>query len=341
MTYGRHIRPMAWYRLVLLDLVLLGLSLLAFAYFHHVRPTAGGQGQVITPMGDPTVSAPSEPAPSREPEPGSSSDPSDPSSGEPDYSYLGLGAKFYDKFNLDGTVTVTENSYVSGRVAIYLSEIVFGDSVCHIADVYLCDVSDFRTVLARDTFGRNITEPVESMSSRVNALLAINGDYYASHAKSFIVRNGVLYDDSDADDDICVLYSDGTMVSYYEDDFDPRAAIDKGAWQSWSFGPKLLDNGQIPSDYNTKVYTNNPRAAIGYFEPGHYCFVAVDGRSNVSKGLNMTQLSSLFQTLGCVDAYNLDGGNTTVMYMNDQLINVRSGSGTRPCSDALVIVDKG
>ena len=32
---------------------------------------------------------------------------------------------------------------------------------------------------------------------------------------------------------------------------------------------------------------------IGYYEPGHYCFVAVDGRSDKSKGLTMAQLSEL------------------------------------------------
>lgn len=334
MSYDRNTRPMAWPKLLVTDILLLGISLLVFAYFHHVRPQKGGPGQVITPM----VSA--SPTPSGNTvSPGQTSAPSSDTSGETDYSYLGLGAKFYDKFNLDGSVTVTENSYVGGRVAIYLSEIVYENSVCHVADIYLCDVSNFRTVLAEDTFGRNITEAVESMSRRVGGILAINGDYYGSHAKSFIVRNGVLYDDSKADDDICVLYSDGTMVSYYEDDFDVNAAIAGGAWQAWSFGPKLLDNGQRPSSYNSKVSPRNPRAALGYFEPGHYCIVAVDGRTDESAGLTLPQLSALFMTLGCTDAYNLDGGNTTAMYLNGTLTNVRSGSGTRPCSDAVVIVD--
>ncbi len=329
MPYSRHTRPMAWYKLAVIDLLVLGSSLLLFSYFHHVRPTEGGPGTVITL---PTTA----PRPTETPTPGGSSS---SESDKPDYSYLGLGEKFYDKFNLDGSVTVTEHSYVSGKVAVYLSEIVYEDSVCHVADIYLCDVTDFRTVLAKDRFGRNITESVESMSERVNAVVAINGDYYGAHSNSFIVRNGVLYDDSRADDDICVLYADGTMVSYYEDGFDTQAAIDNGAWQAWSFGPKLLDNGERPESYNSKVSPRNPRAALGYYEPGHYCIVAVDGRSDISSGLTLPQLSGLFQTIGCTDAYNLDGGNTTAMYMNSTLTNERSGSGTRPCSDAVVIVD--
>jgi len=428
MKYSKKTPPMKLARLIICDVLALGLSLLTFAYFHHVIPQEGGPGTVIR-VDDPVSSAPDiipedanyvwsvdvtvldattrlclsqegtvvqcEPSDGlltgltastavcelldRALSVGKLSEGSvgltlaQESDGQnyitpftalyedaeahlvgegslatvaASVPSLGIGAKFFDKFRFDGTTTVTETAYVSDSIAVYVSQVEYNGAVCHVADIYLCDVHDYRTVLAKETFGKHFTEPVESMAKanskypgRVDAILAINGDYYGTHANSFIVRNGILYDNSKADDDICVLYADGTMVSYYEDSFDKEAAVEKGAWQAWSFGPKLLDNGEIPSSYNSSVSPYNPRTAIGYYEPGHYCFVTVDGRSDESRGLRLKQLSEFFASLGCVDAYNLDGGNTSAMYFNGELTNVRSGNGNRPCSDAIIIAD--
>ncbi len=263
----------------------------------------------------------------------------------PDYSYLGLGAKFYDRFNLDGSVTVTDNSYVSGRVSITLTEIEYEGAVCHVADVYVCDIENYGTVFAKDRYGISWSnkEPTPDMAERSGAILAVNGDYYAGRSGSFLVRNGVLYDDSDADDDVCVLYADGTMETYYEDEFDPQTVIDRGPWQVWDFGPKLMDNGEkMPEDFefNSSVNPRNPRTAIGYYEPGHYCIVAVDGRNGVSRGLTLHQLSAFFaDELGCTDAFNLDGGQTSVMYFNGRVVN-DPYKGGRECSDIIGITDK-
>ena len=65
----------------------------------------------------------------------------------------------------------------------------------------------------------------------------------------------------------------------------------------------------------------NPRSVIGYYEPGHYCFVLVDGRRKYSRGLTMKELSQLMYTLGCVRAYNLDGGATAHMTWLNSVIN--------------------
>ena len=330
MSYSKETRPMKLWRLIVLDLLIFAVSILTFAYFHHVRPREGNSGTVITPIG-----TPSQTASANQPTESGESD----VSGKTGYSYLNLGAKFYDKFNLDGSVTVTDDSYVSGRVAIYISEVEYLGAVCHIADIYLCDVTDFRTVLAKDKFGKNYNESTPSMAARVNAILAVNGDYYGTHAKSYIVRNGKLYDDSKADDDICVLYSEGTTVTYAEKEFDCNYATSHGAWQAWSFGPKLLTDGKAMTKFNSKVNPPNPRTAIGYYEPGHYCIVAVDGRSDESGGLTTRELSLFFESLGCADAYNLDGGNTTVMWYNGETINVPSNGTGRNCSDAIYIAD--
>ena len=88
----------------------------------------------------------------------------------------------------------------------------------------------------------------------------------------------------------------------------------------------------------TAVSYPNPRSAIGYYEPGHYCFVVVDGRQNgYAKGMNIPQLATLFEELGCTRAYNLDGGGSAVMVFNHERYSKQSNGGGRELGDILLI----
>ena len=108
----------------------------------------------------------------------------------------------------------------------------------------------------------------------------------------------------------------------------------------WKFGPKLLDADGVPmTTFNTSspIKWENPRSAIGYYEPGHYCFVVVDGRQDgYSRGLKIEELAKLFADLGCKAAYNLDGGASAVMTFNDAIYS-RPSNGGRALGDALLI----
>ena len=65
--------------------------------------------------------------------------------------------------------------------------------------------------------------------------------------------------------------------------------------------------------------------------------MVVDGRGE-SDGLTLTELSKLFESLGCRAAYNLDGGNSSIMVWQGEVINAPSGGG-RESSDALLIAE--
>ena len=84
----------------------------------------------------------------------------------------------------------------------------------------------------------------------------------------------------------------------------------KKPYQIWTFGPQLLVDGQVPASFaNGKA---NPLCAIGYYEPGHYCFVLVDGRQKgYSWGMAHADLAQVFYDLGCKVAFNLDGGRSS------------------------------
>lgn len=240
----------------------------------------------------------------------------------------------------DGEVIQEENHYQSGNLSITLSTGYAYDCKVHIADIYIRDISCFRTVLAKDTYGRNLMEQPKTMAQRAGAVVSLTGDYYSLRSKGVVLRNGVLYRSAqDPNQDTCVLYWDGRMETFEAGTIDIDNEIAKGAYQIWSFGPMLLDeNGKKKMSFHSGVEAPNPRSVIGYFEPGHYCFVAVDGRNKDSEGIAMKNLSELMEYLGCVRAYNLDGGRTAQMLAGTAAYNVPYQGG-REVSDMLVIVD--
>ena len=253
------------------------------------------------------------------------------------------GERFLDKFCYGGGVDITENGYRSERVSVTVARrrvYLDGQPVMYfLADIYVRNLACLRTALAEDTFGR--ADAVERIAADAGAIIAISGDYYSARERSLVIRNGETYRTSvSGGRDVCVLYADGTMAAYDSKTADVAQIVADGAWQAWNFGPMLLTaDGQPMQKFNTNVATRNPRSAIGYYEPGHYCFLVVDGRSKgYSVGITMAQLSELFYALGCKAAYNLDGGATAVMATASGALNEQTDT-RRECSDILYIID--
>ncbi len=251
-----------------------------------------------------------------------------------------FGDSFPDKFT-QGDVVKTRTGYQSENVNITLKGFKANGQRFYVADIYIKDISCLMTTFAQDTFGRGFREPTTTLNRKLGGIIAINGDYYGARSDGIVIRNGVLYRAEDFPKrDVCVLYWNGVMETYDPVLFDANAAMRDGAYQAWNFGPKLLDeNGAAMEHFNSTVDSPNPRTALGYYEPGHYCFVVVDGRQGNYHGMTLRQLSALMQQLGCVRAYNMDGGNTSVMVVGNRVVNHPSGGG-RKTSDIISIVDK-
>ena len=249
-----------------------------------------------------------------------------------------LAEKFADRFT--DSVTVTENSYTSPDISITVDEVNEENLTYYVADIYVRNIDCFQTALAENTYGSGFRDSIEDMAVLNNALLAVNGDYYGNTTEGVVIRNGVIYRANPTNCDVCVLYYDGSMKVMPGSSFSVEEAVEDGAWQAWTFGPALLDAGGNPitAFASTSRITNaNPRTAIGYYEPGHYCLIVVDGRGE-SAGLSLPDMSALFHDLGCKAAYNLDGGNSSIMVWQSEVINDPSGGG-RESSDALLIAE--
>ncbi len=250
--------------------------------------------------------------------------------------------KFSDKFT--DTVVSTDTSYSSPNLSVQLTynsydtnkldhtqngkHEKYGSKISYVlADIYVGDITCLQTCFAQDMYGVGYSEKLSDMSERMKSVLAVNGDSYSNSRhknNGTIIRNGVIYRAQPTDMETCVLNWDGTMKIYNPEEIDTQKLIDSGAYQSWIFGPSLLDeDGKAKDTFRTWSYIteSHPRTAIGYYEPGHYCLLVVDGRQKDSRGMFLEEMTALFEQLGCRAAYNLDGGHCSFMTFQGQVAN--------------------
>ena len=219
------------------------------------------------------------------------------------------------------------------------------DTDIYVATVTLSDITSLRSAFAEGTYGKNITAKTSEIAEGVNALLAINGDYYGVQESGYVIRNGILYRSSarNGQQDL-VIYSDGSTEFISEDDVTAEELMEKGAWQVLSFGPALISDGEISVSEEEEVgkaMESNPRTAIGFLEDGSLVFVVSDGRTEKSEGLSLYEMAEFLTSIGVVNAYNLDGGGSSTMVYGGELINNPTTSGRsikeRAVSDILYI----
>jgi exopolysaccharide biosynthesis protein len=246
----------------------------------------------------------------------------------------------------------TDTSYTSADSSINISTVATGsgDSTVtyYVADVVLSDATILQSAFADNSFGENITETTSATAAAHDAVFAINGDYYGFRDTGIVIRNGVVYRDEGARQGLA-FDRDGTGRVYDETGTTAAQLVADGVWNPLSFGPAVLEDGQVVDGIedvevdtnvgNHSIQGEQPRTAVGVIGTNHLVFVVVDGRSpGYSAGVTMTGLAEIMQGLGATTAYNLDGGGSSTMYFNGQLVNDPLGRGKeRGTSDILYI----
>ena len=225
--------------------------------------------------------------------------------------------------------------YQDDGVKITIERVTSGsgnDTVTYfVADVILSDATTLLSAFAKNKFGTNIIEKVTTIADHNNAVFAVNGDYYGFRSDGILIRNGVIYRNNPARVGLAI-YTDGSMRVYDETRTDAESLLAEGVWNTLSFGPVLIENGVIRTDYtgiwidtnfgNRTIERANPRTGIGLIDENHFVFIVADGRSKgYSRGLTLTEFALIFADLGCTEAYNIDGGGSSAMYFMGELVN--------------------
>ena len=239
--------------------------------------------------------------------------------------------------------TPKDSAITPAEPQIEISTCRVNDTNVYVADILLPSVESLKSAFAQDTYGRKITATTSDTATENDALLAINGDFYGARERGYVIRNGVLYRDTPSNADVLCIYTDGRMEIVDPQEKSAQELLDNGAWQVFSFGPGLLEDGEILVDTNDEVgmaMASNPRTAIGMIEPNHYIFVVSDGRTSDNEGLSLYELADFMKNLGVATAYNLDGGGSSTMVYQGEIINTPSSgrhSRERSVSDIVYI----
>ena len=230
---------------------------------------------------------------------------------------------------------VTDTSYSDGNISVTLTEKTVNETQVYVADINLSSSDYLKTALAQNSYGTNVTAKTSVTAAENNAILAVNGDYYGANSSGYVIRNGVVYRDSvreDASNGDLAIYKDGSFKIIYEDQVSVDQLVQDGVVNLLAFGPSLVENGEISVDTNTEVgqaMSSNPRTAIGIIDEDHYIIVVSDGRTSESKGLSLYQMAEVMKSYGVKTAYNLDGGGSSTLYFNGQVINKPTTGGSK------------
>lgn len=233
-----------------------------------------------------------------------------------------------NSISTDGASLIGE--YQNDYASIKLYKYNYENTAVYAADIVVSSSEYIKTAFANGYYGKNVTAKTSDMAEQNNAILAINGDFYGARENGYVIRNGVVFRDTNDGRDLLCIYADGTMKIVNSGELSAQELVDGGVWQAFSFGPSLIQNGQIDVAVNAEVgkaMASNPRTAIGMIDICHYVFVVSDGRTSESNGLSLYQLAAFMQDIGVNTAYNLDGGGSSTLYFNGEIINYPTTSG--------------
>ena len=215
-----------------------------------------------------------------------------------------------------------------------------------VANVYVSDPAQMQTAFAGEQYSKNNAEATSAIAERHGAILAINGDYYGAQERGYVLRNGVLYRASaQSGTDALVIGTDGNFRIITEGETSADTLVREGAWQVLTFGPALVKDGQVTvssSDEGGRAMTSNPRTAIGQCADGSVLLLVLDGRSINTLGATMQDVADIMLEYGAVNAGNLDGGSSSVMVYDGEIINnCASVTGPRNIPTAFIVLPEG
>lgn len=267
-----------------------------------------------------------------------------PESTEPEIEYPILTDRYYKDENIE--IDIEEryfyNTYRGREV----------ETRYFVIDLKLSDVEYLGTHF-RQKNGKVTKATTSELAQDVDAIFAINGDYFSYREYGFVVRNYTVYRDTarppkstslNGDDTLFVM-PDGSLMMFDENNAMFKNGLPSDIYQAFTFGPRLIENNELMVTERSEVgqsSASNPRTAIGMIEPLHYIIVVSEGRLYDGDGMKLYELANIMKDLGCKTAYNLDGGSSTTLYFNGEVINTpgRSDGSERDISDIIYINGK-
>ena len=247
--------------------------------------------------------------------------------------------------------TTEVEPYRDSKVYYYLDETIFSvvwkekidGSVFTFAEVKVMDPSQFRRYLSGGAFGSGKLNLTSEMSKSVNAVVGCSADFYAYRYEGITVVDGVVEKVKPGVPDNCFVDYDGNLILEQNRAFSGKEEVQEYVDEnnisfSISFGPALVKDGEFccTREYRLgQVYYNYPRAAICQMDRLHYLYVVSNAEDFATNMLPMMQFANRVAETGCLQAYAVDGGQTSTVVMNNEVRNHVNYGSERPISDII------
>ena len=234
-----------------------------------------------------------------------------------------------------------ENSYEDETLSITVEHVQVGKARFNVARVKIADASQLRIGLAAP-FGKKKTNRISTIARDNNAVLAIGGDYYGNEEGGYVVRMGEVYRKKPMKSrDMLVTDANGDFhIIKNSDAAQLKELMDTVTIVNvFNFGPAMVIDGvlqEMPEKYNYNIHRLEPRCAIGQIGPLEYLLVVVDGRGAAdSEGATVATVAQYMFEQGCQQAYNLDGGNSALMYFGGENFSQKTFKAERSVTDII------
>lgn len=208
------------------------------------------------------------------------------------------------------------------------------------ARVKISHPSQLRTAAAAG-FENEYTTKGIFIAKRQNAVLAINADYYTYYKYGYILRQGQVFRDKlRAERDVLAIDEDGNFHILFTPDRNTMTpTLDgKKLINVFHFGPALVVDGEVgtlEASYWLAPESKRQRMCIAQTGELEYLALCCAGPLRGSQGMTLYQFADLAKELGAQTAYNLDGGDSTMMFFNGQKVNDKKNKNTRDISDII------
>lgn len=227
--------------------------------------------------------------------------------------------------------------------SISWKELVNSRSVYSFTEVKVAHPSQFRRYLADNTFANPIQYLPTELAKTVNAVTAMNGDFYKHRKIGTVVYNRTLYRLDSQYLDTCFIDTAGDLNFVRSGALPTEEAVNQYVAEndilfSLAFGPVLIEEGVdvCPAGYLIgEVTAAYSRAAICQLGPCHYLLVTVNHDSGYSGVATIRTLTDHLMQKGVPNAYCLDGGQTSTMIVGGELFNRPDWGAERAVSDII------
>ena len=211
------------------------------------------------------------------------------------------------------------------------------------AEIKIMDISQFRRYLAGEEFGSGKLMLTSEMAESANAVVACSADFYGFRPDGVMILGGTALRANQALPDLCFIKRNGDMLLYRGNDFASVEYAQKFAEEndvlfSFSFGPVLIKDGKRCERYDYPIGELDrqySRSALSQLGTLHYLYTACNREPPYTYTPNIGELTSMLLDMGVTQAYNLDGGQTTTVVMDNRVINTVNYGNQRKISDIL------